>query len=371
MAVKSIYNDGIWELRPKAVTANSATTILDLTDSQSYEVTLEADTLFQLDNPLKGPYTIHIINNGNHHISWPSNVYFPDGVAPPVTTRDGASDIFTLIYDGTDFYASSSTELLFPLLLEKFGGGVAAGYSLRNLSYDSIGQPVVRVRRSSDDAQADFTAYEVADGPMLAWVGANDGFVTTWYDQSGNGNDVTQATAGNQPKIVDAGSVILENGTPVIDFSAAEDLYLDSPTVNMSIPETHFAVAEVVDQSSNSFIYDSGDVNQRRALYYDSSELISFGAGSNISAASGSALTKHLFSAIYNDNNSFLYEDGVLVVSGDTNNDTRDIIRIGADYTDTNGHDGYIQEYIIYSEVKSDSDRVEIQNDINGYYNIY
>jgi hypothetical protein len=35
-----------------------------------------------------------------------------------------------------------------------------------------------------------------------------DGFVETWYDQSGNGNDATQETAGNQPKIVNAGVLV-------------------------------------------------------------------------------------------------------------------------------------------------------------------
>jgi hypothetical protein len=37
-----------------------------------------------------------------------------------------------------------------------------------------------------------------------------DGFVETWYDQSGNGNDATQATAANQPKIVNAGTLLNE-----------------------------------------------------------------------------------------------------------------------------------------------------------------
>ena len=35
-----------------------------------------------------------------------------------------------------------------------------------------------------------------------------NGFVETWYDQSGNGNNATQATSGSQPKIVDAGSLV-------------------------------------------------------------------------------------------------------------------------------------------------------------------
>jgi len=49
------------------------------------------------------------------------------------------------------------------------------------------------------------------------------GYVTTWYDQSGNGNDATQATASSQPKIVDAGSLITSNGYTVIQYDGTDD----------------------------------------------------------------------------------------------------------------------------------------------------
>jgi hypothetical protein len=47
-----------------------------------------------------------------------------------------------------------------------------------------------------------------------------DGFVETWYDQSGNGNDATQSVAAKQPKIVDAG-VLVSGG---LDFDGVDDL---------------------------------------------------------------------------------------------------------------------------------------------------
>jgi hypothetical protein len=105
-------------------------------------------------------------------------------------------------------------------------GSAAAAYSLRKLSYAYTG-PVVEVRRSSDDTTADFTADEVEDGTLAAWVGAgNDGFVATWYDQSGNSRDATQATAGYQPKIVNNGSVVTEGGKPAIEFDGSNDFLL-------------------------------------------------------------------------------------------------------------------------------------------------
>ena len=101
--------------------------------------------------------------------------------------------------------------------------GAAAAYSLRNLQGRSgKDSAVVRVRRDNDDAEQDFTATEVSDGTLTAWVGAgNDGFVQTWYDQSGNSSDVTQSIYGSQPQIVDNGSVITKNNKPAIYFNSS------------------------------------------------------------------------------------------------------------------------------------------------------
>jgi hypothetical protein len=97
-----------------------------------------------------------------------------------------------------------------PLLLDAVPGAAAA-YSLRQLSNAYTG-PVVTVRRSSDNAEADFKASEIDDGTLTAFCGAGDGLVKTWHDQSGNGRDASQGTAANQPKIVDSGSLVTEGG---------------------------------------------------------------------------------------------------------------------------------------------------------------
>jgi len=107
-------------------------------------------------------------------------------------------------------------------LLDQYTGA-AAGYSLRRLSVNTTN--VVRVRRSSDNAEDDFTADEITDGTLLSWVGntaSDNGFVTTWYDQAGS-NDATQATAASQPQIVSAGSLITSNGYTVIEYDGTDD----------------------------------------------------------------------------------------------------------------------------------------------------
>lgn len=103
-------------------------------------------------------------------------------------------------------------------LLDRFAGAAAA-YSLRRLRAGYTGA-AVRVRRSNDNAEENFTPEEVANGTLTAWTGANNGLVVTWFDQSGNGRNATQATAGNQPTIVSSGVLETLNSKPAILWPA-------------------------------------------------------------------------------------------------------------------------------------------------------
>ena len=135
--------------------------------------------------------------------------------------------------------------------------GAAAAYSLRSLSRSYAG-PVVTVRRSSDDAEEDFTAAEVSDGTLAAFCGAGDGFVKTWHSQTGS-NDATQTTAGYQPKIVSSGVVVTEEGKPAIQFDGSDDFLVGGSAGNFN--ELHngnaavFAVLSVGLTSNPAALY--------------------------------------------------------------------------------------------------------------------
>jgi hypothetical protein len=92
-----------------------------------------------------------------------------------------------------------------------------------NTNGDS-GEFTLLVRRDSDNALQSFTWEEVGDGTLVTWVGAgNNGFVQVAYEQSLNDNRASQTTASNQPKIVDNGSLVVENGKAALDFDGASD----------------------------------------------------------------------------------------------------------------------------------------------------
>lgn len=100
-----------------------------------------------------------------------------------------------------------------PLLLDLFTGAAVA-YSLRKLRTAYSGA-CIRVRRSSDNTEQDigFTNNVLNTTTLLEFCGAGSGFVTRWYDQSGNANDGIQATATQQPQIVSSGTVLTDAGT--------------------------------------------------------------------------------------------------------------------------------------------------------------
>lgn len=67
----------------------------------------------------------------------------------------------------------------------------------------------IRVRRSSDNAEQDigFIGTSLDTASLLSFVGGGSGYITKWYDQSGNARDGVQATSANQPRIVNSGAV--------------------------------------------------------------------------------------------------------------------------------------------------------------------
>lgn len=95
----------------------------------------------------------------------------------------------------------------------------AVGYSLRRLR-TAYSASAIRVRRSSDNAEQDigFVGTVLDTSSLLSFCGADNGFVTTWYDQVGSNNAV-QATAADQPQIVSSGSLIVtERNLPALQF---------------------------------------------------------------------------------------------------------------------------------------------------------
>jgi len=259
------------------------------------------------------------------------------------------------------------------LLLDTYTGA-AAGYSLRNLSSSWTTSDVVEVRRSSDNATSGFTATEVSDGTMLAWVGTggtDNGFVTTWYDQSGNTNNAVQATTTKQPKIVSAGAVVLENSKPALSFDGG-DYFQDTFAVGTT--NTGFIVgkAEVAD----SFLDDVAVVNGNNVRTISATELRyatnGGGGGSTLihTVPSGTWNNQNLISYISDGANSQLGVNDSATTGSVASPTNVTGLTIGAAQNGNAGVTGTMQEVIVYPSNQL-ANTFNIEANINTEYSIY
>jgi hypothetical protein len=135
----------------------------------------------------------------------------------------------------------------FKCVLDLISVIASAAYGLRRLRRLYTGF-CIRVRRSSDNAQLDigFDSQGNLDiSALLAFVGTGSGFVTIWYDQSGNGRHAIQTTPESQPRIVNNGVLETANGKPAIRFNGSNTFFS-----GVSLPLSQFTLATVLNDAT-------------------------------------------------------------------------------------------------------------------------
>lgn len=86
----------------------------------------------------------------------------------------------------------------------------------------------------------------------LITTGSTDATVAIWYDQSGNGVDVLNASA--LAKIITSGSINTMNGQPTINFTSTNSYLTSTATVNYSSQTVATLNAAVQDVASTDYI---------------------------------------------------------------------------------------------------------------------
>ena len=147
-----------------------------------------------------------------------------------------------MILTGTGTIDSVASQTAVPQILDTYGSADTA-FSLRKLRTAYAGS-AIRVRRSSDNTEQDIGfAKNILDlSSLLAFCGTGNGFVTVWYDQSGNGNNILQTSATSQPQIVASGSVLTTGGRPTVLFDGTNDyMFIGSQRFSNSVMTTFYA----------------------------------------------------------------------------------------------------------------------------------
>jgi hypothetical protein len=262
-----------------------------------------------------------------------------------------------------------------PLLLDTYGSAAAA-YSLRKLSSTYSGA-AIRVRRSNDNAEQDigFSGIFLNTSDLTTFCGVNSGFITIWYDQSGNAKNAIQATAASQPRIVNAGSVYLLNNIPAIYFSiSGGGLGLTSYFTgtagtlfrvqkNDFDPPSSFAGAPI-DNVGTYVVNDTSYYPFTDGVIY---EKFATSVRKNVGNLVYTLTSSSLFTVLSDTGIWDARYNGTQVYNVSTNTvgyATNQLASIGSSYR------GLVSEIIVYTSNKI-SVRAPIESNISNYYSLY
>jgi hypothetical protein len=243
--------------------------------------------------------------------------------------------------------------------------GASAAYSLRLLSNTYTGI-LVTVRRSSDDTTQGFTRAQIegfGSGSLTAFCTGTNGFVTTWHDQSGNGNNATQSTQANQPQIVTNGAVNLLNSKPCLS-------YVVGGNTSMTLATRLTGIVSVFEVLKLDFNVTDSDVNfllgDSTTTHYHSGSGTWLGGNALAAVRNGT----NLLNNVVTDFSTTTRTANQVLISM-THAGTATASQITQDRSNTNRSiRGRMQELILYSSSQS-SNVSAISANINAYYNIY
>ena len=159
--------------------------------------------------------------------------------------------------------------------------GTAPGGGLVEISeWNLYGAPPNTATDFYADERGNLLPAPVVGMTLRNWLGGATGYVTKWYDQSGRGNDASQATAANQPIIQRAtkgpGYACLFNGTTNY-LTGMSYTVLNGTNYSFSVVERRNA------STSLSFFISSGNSGNDQGLHvgYGTNTLFRFGQWSN------------------------------------------------------------------------------------------
>lgn len=268
-------------------------------------------------------------------------------------------------------------------LASAFVGGASSLSMLRNGSYlGEVGKGiwVSRPQIVSGTVPKGYarSAASVLDG---------NGFVSRWYDQSGNGRHATQTTAAAQPRIVNAGLVEAMGARPAIRFVRSNNTVLNAPAFTLA-PNRQFMVATVFQQvvaASYARVWVAGSNNFAQGFLGTSANgnlVLSIAGGSSTSAPLSSIVPTQtspiVVSQVFGtagqgaDVNAVRVNGGTnAVLSEQTGALSTGGYSIGNNgTTNVEGLDGYLPEVIFVAGAATANDRATLEQSQAAYYSI-
>jgi hypothetical protein len=282
------------------------------------------------------------------------------------------------------------------LLLDTYPNAAAA-YSLRQLSSAYSGS-AIRVRRSSDNAEQNIGfdgSGNLDTSALTTFCGSGNGFVTTWYDQSGNSRNATQTTAANQPQIVSSGTVLTLNSKTSMLYTGNSGMGLTYNNLTGAVSYSITSVFSAITSAQFTKLLSIGPDNPVQGVWYTVNASVTAlqwvaqdtgfaGNGynnllgptiiSNGRIIPDSITTQNLLTTVLSSSNAKMFKNGSEISyrvqrTGDCYTTTGDLI-LGNSPNNQNTFNGRMQEIVIWQSDQN-SNILGINTNSNSYYATY
>jgi hypothetical protein len=247
--------------------------------------------------------------------------------------------------------------------------GAASWCGLRAYMLSTVGSNVIRLRRDSDNAEADFvtiTGGGLDSTSITSFKGAANLFCTKAYDQSGHSADLAQASAALQPAFNLTGG---PSSGPTLVFSGAQCLV--SPTFTQLPDFTIVAASRVTDANTDFLVCGATNLN---GVLYASGNLM-FNAISATASAGASIVQNTYYASIH----VFTGASGNTIDANDPNfgssgtnggGYSSEQVIIGARTTAANlqPFTGNLQEFGIWPSAFAGANYADMTNNLRSFY---
>jgi hypothetical protein len=255
-------------------------------------------------------------------------------------------------------------------LLDDYSGASIA-FSLRRLSSAYTGDLIAVTTDGTDSAVISFDSNGDLDTATLeTFANGGNAYVSTWYDQSGNGNNAVQSAFANMPLICESGTTITNaNGNVAVKFPSGTDTHFPSVATIATDPFYGFSVVET--SADTGYVYTIEQNINDLALQIRSDRMFGFygnGSSRGTLADTSTGIDVYQNTFIVDGTSNALRNNGVVGATDATNYATSGTFSI---HQFGGGNDlMHLSELVVYESDES-ANVIGIETNINDYFNIY